>query len=187
MNTGAPFPPSGTLLLCIDMQPAFLAVMTDGPAVQKRCAFALEAARGLGLPVLFTEQVPKKLGPTAPELLALVPQPEVFAKDAFSALGDVAVLARIHELEAEHLLLCGLEAPVCVYQTAVAALREGLEVTLLADAVAARRPADAAAVLQSLREAGCHVLPAETVFYALIHNARHPFFRDFTALVKKYG
>jgi hypothetical protein len=38
-----------------------------------------------------------------------------------------------------------------------------------------------------LRDAGCHVLPAETVFYALIHNARHPFFRDFTALVKKYG
>ena len=58
---------------------------------------------------------------------------------------------------------------------------------MLTDCVGARRANDATVVLSHLRHAGCTVLPAETVFYAGLQNARHPFFREYTALVKKYG
>ncbi|MEO6568828.1 MAG: isochorismatase, partial [Opitutaceae bacterium] len=80
--------PSGILLLCLDLQPVFLRVVDDGDALLGRCAFAISAAAGLGLPVTFTEQVPQKLGGTAPELLALANNPAVFPKTSFSALGD---------------------------------------------------------------------------------------------------
>ncbi len=176
-----------TLLLCVDLQPVFLDTLPDATRLRRRCAFAIESAHGLGLPVLFTEQVPAKLGHTARELLAPLPKPEAMGKDAFSAFGDEHITRRIQEIGAEHLLVCGLETPVCVYQTAIAALRREYQVTVLTDCVGARRADDATAALAALSKAGCNLLPAESVFYALLNDARHPFFRAYTALVKKYG
>ena len=176
------------LLLAVDLQPTFLDAMPGGEAILRRASLAVAAATGLGLPVVFTEQVPTKLGPTAASLLALAPGAPVFGKDAFSALADDSVRAELLERrEVGHLLLCGIETPICIHQTALDALRAGIEVTLLSDAVGARRPDDATACLQALRAAGVNVLPSETVFYALLGSARHPFFRDYTRLVKAYA
>ena len=177
----------GPLLLCIDLQPVFVNVMSDGAGLLRRCAFAIEAAQGLGLAVAFTEQVPQKLGPTAPELLALVPQPRQFGKVSFSAMADDGIRAALQAGGTDHLILCGLETPVCVYQTAIDAINAGLPVTLLSDGLGARRPDDAAAALETLRRAGANVLPSETVFYSMLHDAKHPFFKTLTQLVKKYG
>ena len=179
--------PPDTLLLCVDMQPTLVATLPDGGRVQRRCAFALESGLGLNLPVLFTEQAPAKLGRTAAELLALVPKPETHGKESFSAFGDDKLTRRLQEIGADHLLICGIETTVCVYQTALAALQREYQVTILTDAIGARRPDDATTALAALARAGCHLLPSETVFYALLNDARHPFFRAFTALVKKYG
>ena len=178
---------SQLLLLCLDLQPVFLTAVTDGATVQRRCAFALEAAAGLGVNVVFTEQVPQKLGGTSPELLALAPRAAVFAKNTFSALADAAVRADLKQRGVEHVLLCGLETPVCVYQTALDALAADLQVTLLSDAVGARRTDDARVCVETLVRAGVHVLPAETVFYALLHDAAHPFFKTYTQLVKRHA
>lgn len=182
----APSPSSG-LLLCLDLQPVFLAAIGDSQRVHWRCSFALEAAAGLGLQVVFTEQVPAKLGHTADELLALAAAPAVFGKETFSALGDATISQHLTASGAGHLLITGLETPICVYQTARDALAAGYRVTLLSDCLGARRKDDADTVLSQLRHAGCTVLPAETVFYSLLGGARHPWFRDFTKLVKKYG
>jgi hypothetical protein len=67
------------------------------------------------------------------------------------------------------------------------ALHAGLQVTLLSDAVGGRRPDDATACLAALRHAGAHVLPSESVFYALLRDVRHPFFKTYTQLVKSHG
>lgn len=176
-----------TLLLCIDLQPVFWPAIAASGRVKRRCAFALEACQGLGLPAFFTEQVPGKLGHTDPELLALVTKPETHGKEAFSAFGDEKITRRLQEIGPDHLLICGIETPVCVYQTAIAALQREYQVTILTDCIGARREDDAAAALAALGKAGCHLLPAETVFYALLNDARHPFFRAYTTLVKKYG
>lgn len=175
----------GALLLCLDLQPAFIDALPDGDALLRRCTLAISAAEGLGLPVLFTEQMPQKLGGTTPALTQLSPSAPVCAKAAFSALADDGLREQILAGGTEHLILCGLETPICVYQTAIDALNENLQVTVLTDAVGARRPADADHALASLARLGVHILPVETVFYALLHDARHPFFKTFTRLVKK--
>jgi nicotinamidase-related amidase len=180
-------PAATPLLLCLDLQPAFLAAIPDSQRLHWRCSFALEAAAGLGLPIIFTEQVPAKLGPTAEDLLALAPNPAVFSKDAFSALAHAPLQKHLQAAAARHLLIAGLETPICIYQTARDALAAGYAVTLLSDCVGARRQDDADAVLAQLRHAGATVLPAETVFYSLLAGATHPFFRELTQLVKKYG
>jgi nicotinamidase-related amidase len=183
----APASIPGVLLLCVDLQPVFLKTIAQAESVQRRCAFALEAAAGLGIPVAFTEQLPRKLGGTDSELLALAPGADVHAKNSFSAFGDDGIADALRSLDLDHLILCGLETSICVYQTALGALDANLQVTVLTDAIGARRPDDAAACLASLSRAGVHLLPSETVFYALLHDAGHPFFKGYTALVKKYA
>jgi len=180
--------PADMLLLCVDMQPVFVQAVAHGADVLRRCAFAVACAQQLGVPVMFTEQVPDKLGATDPTLRALAPTSAVYPKRAFSALGDDAVRrAILEETATEHILLCGVETSVCVYQTAIAALGQGLEVTILSDAVGARRPDDARTCLDALGRAGAHLLPTETIFYALVHDASHPFFREYTRLVKAHA
>jgi nicotinamidase-related amidase len=187
MAAPAPSPLAGVLLLCVDLQPVFLKAIPDSETLLKRCGFVIEAAAGLGIRVAFTEQLPRKLGGTAPELLAIAPGADVHAKSSFSVFGDDGIADALRSLDIEHIILCGLETPICIYQTALSALDANLQVTVLSDAVGARRPADAAQCIDALTRSGIHVLPSETVFYALLHDAGHPFFKGFTQLVKKYS
>lgn len=178
----------GPLLLCVDLQPVFLNVVYERDRMVRRCGFAIEAAAGFGLPIVFTEQAPQKLGGTAPELLALAPKARQFGKAAFSALGDHGIRdAILQEFAADHLIIVGLEVPICVYQTAVDAIRADIPVTLLTDCLSGRRQDDAAVALDALKRAGANVLPSETVFYSMLGDTAHPFFKGFTQLVKKYG
>ncbi len=182
-----PSPVSGVLLICVDLQPPFLKVMPDANTLLKRCAFAIEAATGLGIPVAFTEQLPAKLGGTDPELLKLAPSADVHAKNTFSVFADDGIRDALRAQDIEHVILCGLETPVCIYQTALGALEANIQATVLTDAIGARRPGDATACLSALARSGVHLLPGETIFYSLLHDAAHPFFKDFTKLVKKYS
>lgn len=179
-------PPGGAALLVVDVQPTFLRVMPHGEACLRRCRLAVGAARLLGLPIFFTEQVPAKLGPTHPDLLAAAGEgARVFGKTAFSALAAPGLADALRAAGVAHLLVAGLEGPVCVHQTAVAALRADLGVTLLADAITERRAEDGAVCQAAWRQAGAAVLPVEGVFYALLGDAQEPRFRAFTELVKQ--
>jgi nicotinamidase-related amidase len=177
----------GALLICLDLQAPFLGAVEAGAEISRRCQFALRSARGLGIQAAITEQVPAKLGPTIAAIRQADPAAPVFAKTTFSALADDSVRGFVQQLEIEHLILCGLETPICVYQTAIDALNQDIAVTILSDAVGARRPSDATAALDALKRLGAHVLPTETVFYAMLHDTEHPFFKSFTKLVKSYA
>jgi nicotinamidase-related amidase len=173
-------------LLVVDVQPSFLNAMPDAAGFLRRCALAVGAAKLLGIPVFFTEQVPAKLGGTHPELLqAAGSNAVVVGKTAFSALAGEGLAEKLAEQGINNLLICGLEGPVCVYQTAVDALRQEMGVTLLSDAITARRSADQENCFAMLRQHGVTILPTETVFYAMVRDAQAPSFRAFTELVKR--
>jgi nicotinamidase-related amidase len=173
-------------LLLVDLQTSLLGVVADGPAVLARARLAASAAARLGLPIFLTEQVPGKLGGSDVSLVAAAgPGAAVFPKSAFSALAAPGLLERFRGQGVDHLLVAGLEGAVCVHQTAIQALAEGMGVTLLCDAIGSRRPDDQAVCLAALARAGAHVLPVETVLYALLGGADHPSFRDLTRLVKE--
>lgn len=176
-----------TLLVCVDMQPIFLRAMADAVTLQKRCAFALSAAQGLGLPIIFSEQVPEKLGGTEASLLNLAPDAQVFAKNTFSIFANEAIRTAIKAHSPERLLICGIETPVCVYQSVRDALQQNIPATILSDAISARRSNDAQDCLKALTRDGAEILPAETVFYAMLGSVQHPFFKPYTQLVKTHG
>jgi len=185
-DTFSPF--SGALLMCVDLQPVFLKSVVDGPQLFKRCSFAVQAAKGFGIPVVFTEQVPQKLGGTVPELLKLAPDAKQFGKKNFSAMADDGIRDAVRAMDVEHLIICGLETSICIYQTALDALDAQLQVTILSDAVSARRPDDAKVCLDALRARNhVYILPSETVFYSMLQDVKHPFFKAFTQLVKDHA
>ncbi len=180
MNTPA-------VLLCIDLQPVFIRAMSDPTALMQRASLAISAAHGLQLPILFTEQVPSKLGATEPDLLKLAPTRKVFPKNTFSTLGNESLRDALSSMAPDRIIICGLETPVCIYQTALDALQSDYNVTILSDAVSARRDSDANHCLTQLRERGAEILPTETVFYAILETVQHPFFKAYTQLVKAHG
>lgn len=172
-------------LLCIDLQDSFLKVIPDRDALLQRCGFTIEAARLLGVTIAATEQIPDKLGPTHEGLTQLWPEhTPVFSKSSFSALQAEGMARWIEANQIDHLLLIGIEVPICIYQTAVQALGEDMGVTLLSDAVSQRRGEDRPAVFQQMLAMGAHILPSETIFYSLLGSAEHPQFKAYTQLVK---
>lgn len=173
-------------LLVIDVQERLLPAMAEAKIFTDRVAFAIEAARHFNLKVIFTEQVPEKLGPTLPRLRQLAPNARVFKKSSFSALQAPGLQDYLRDQNIYHLLVCGLETQVCVYQTALQAADLDHDTTLLSDCLASRRPEDAAFVLPALTQGGCHLLPSEAVFYSMVADAENSTFRGFSRLVKHY-
>ena len=174
-------------LLALDIQAPFLKVIDAADSLVARSAFAIEVAQLFGIPTLFTEQRPDLLQSTVNDLSALLPDAPRVAKTGFSAFTEMAVEDWIQENELHHILIAGLETPICVYQTALDAINRDVEVTLLSDAIGCRRPKDGEAALASLRIHGAHVIPSESIFYSILRDSMHPLFKEFTALVKKYS
>ena len=175
-------------LLVVDAQPAFLDALPDGTKLGDACRFAVATARALDIRVAFTEQRPDKLGATRADIRKAAPDAPVFAKSAFSAFLADGFDTWIRDNDISHLLIAGLETPICVYQTVLGALAEGIDVTILADAVGARRAGDHEATLRALdKKSECHQLPSETVFYSILGDANHQAFKAVTTLVKERG
>lgn len=172
--------------LLIDLQDCFLKAMPDRSELTNRAAFVLQACKLLEIPVYLSEQVPEKLGGTSEELLRHAPDAYVFAKQTFSSWTDAGFQERLQSDEISHLLIGGIETPICVYQTVIAARADDMPVTLLSDVISCRRPQDAAPVIHTLEQHHTLHLPSETLFYSILAQASHPAFREFTKLVKQY-
>src|SRR5882762_9786044 len=106
-------------LAIIDMQDAFRSKIPNFTEVANRIAVMVEGARLLGLPIVVTEQYPKGLGHTAPEILAVLPESlEVIEKTTFSSCGAQSFLSQLERSATKQILLSGIEAHICVNQTA---------------------------------------------------------------------
>jgi nicotinamidase-related amidase len=137
------------------------------------------------MPILVSEQVPEKLGATVPELLEDITPALRFSKNTFSCFGSSAFTAYLEDHSIEHLILCGIETPICIYQTTLDAHRKGLPITLLTDGLGARRANDARDILRFLETHSIGTqIPAESLFYSLLASTENPHFKAFTRLVK---
>ena len=170
-------------LLLIDLQDTFLQAIPNRDDLLQRCSFAIEAAALLGARIAVTEQLPAKLGPTHSELASLLPEHTVFEKSAFSALRAEGVARWIETSQLDHLLILGIETPICIYQTAVDALGEAPESPCWPTA----SPSGARTASRSCSSCWpCKPCCGRNHFYSLLGDADHPLFRAYTELVKRY-
>ena len=144
----------------------------------------LAAARRLGAPVVVTEQYPKGLGHTLPELRVLLDDAPPLEKTAFSACGAAGFVDRLRELDAAPVILTGIEAHVCVLMTALDLLGRGIGVSIVADAVCSRRPASLDLGLAQARQAGAVITSTETVVFQLLGSSDAEAFREISKLLR---
>jgi hypothetical protein len=171
--------------LLIDLQDGFLKAIPGKDEITNRAIFIAKACNLLGIPLYISEQVPEKLGSTTTGIPT--DQAFVYGKNSFSAWDNPAFQSRIEADQITHLLVAGIETPICVYQTILAARRDDMAVTLLSDAIGCRRPGDAPSVIRTLQDHGTLHLPSESIFYSILGNTTHPHFRSFTQLVKHHA
>ncbi|MFP5020714.1 isochorismatase family protein [Pseudonocardia phyllosphaerae] len=164
------------VLLLIDFQQRLVPAMHDGDTAVTRAARLAEAATLLEVPVLATEQVPDKLGPTV-EQLAGFPH-LVTPKTRFTADAGVLPPGR------REIVVAGVEAHVCVLQTVLELLGGDRRVLVVADAVASRSDDDKDVALARARAAGAEVVTSEMVLFEWVRDATHPQFRAVQKLLK---
>lgn len=151
--------------------------------VVKYATALVEGAKALEVPVLATEQYPRGLGATVPELARLLPSPAL-AKVHFSCGADPAFAAALEATGRRQVVITGMETHVCVFQTARDLVAMGYEVHVCADAVSSRTEEHRRVGLELCREAGAIVTTAETALFDLLHQAGTPEFKKVSALVK---
>lgn len=172
-------------LLVVDEQEKLMPAMHDGGRVVERTAVLLQVARTLQLPVTVTEQYPQGLGPTVPRLLDLMPGREhVFAKTQFSAAAHPQVAERLQAVDRPQVVIAGVEAHVCVAQTATMLRAKGYDVFLVADAVSSRQMDSVAVAFERLRPQGIWIVNVEQVLFECLGEAGTPEFRELSRLIR---
>jgi nicotinamidase-related amidase len=172
-----------TGLLVIDVQEKLMVKIPAADAVIRNSAFLIDSARVLGMPVAATEQYPKGLGPTVPDLAKRLPdRPD---KVAFSGCAVPAVVEGFRRAARSKIVLAGIEAHVCVLQTALDLLALDLRVYIAADAVASRYPSDREFALRRLENAGAIITTCETAVFEWVGGADSPQFKEISRLVQE--
>lgn len=171
-------------LLVVDVQARLLPNMTAPDAVVANTAVLIKAAQRLGVPVLVSEQYPRGLGRTVPELAGLVAEAQTVEKVHFSCVAEEGFARRFRDLDRRQAVVAGVEAHVCVLQTVLDLLDAGTETFVVEDASSSRTVRNHAAAMQRMREAGAHVVTTEMAVFEWLAKAGTPEFRELSALIK---
>ena len=171
-------------LLVVDVQARLAPAMVAYEKVVANTAVLMKAATRLQVPMLVSEQYPKGLGPTVPELAALAEAGTVVEKVHFSCMGDQTFAQRLRGLERATAVVAGIEAHVCVLQTCIELMEDRCRVCVVADAVSSRTAENATLALERLRGAGAVVVSTEMVVFEWLRRAGTPEFKELSALIK---
>ena len=146
--------------------------------VLQNSALLVRSATLLGAPVLYTEQYPQGLGHTHPVVAEALPdQLRSFPKTAFSCMSAEGFPAAIAAFQRRHVVLVGMEAHICVLQTALDLVATGAEVFVVEDAICSRRLENYQNALDRLRSSQVNIVSAESVVFEWLADASHPEFK----------
>lgn len=174
-----------SILLVVDIQEKLLPALEDAEKLLEKTAILIQAFAQLKLPIVVSEQVPHKLGATADFLKKLLPiESAIFNKSAFGCGQDPDILAFLDSMNRPQIVLCGIEAHVCVNQTAHQLLEEGYQVHLVTDAIQSRNKKDHKMALTKMQQSGVIPASVESVLFELMVTCEHPAFKPVQALIK---
>lgn len=171
-------------LLVVDFQECYRPVLHAWERTEARLRILVEGARAIGIPVAYTEQYPKGMGPTAPEVARTLEGAPRFEKRSLSALGAEGLAEHLAEHGRRHAVVAGIETHACISQTVHALLERGHTVHLPVDALSSRHPFDHEQALEKMKRAGALPGSVEMLLLELVRTADHPRFKDVQKLLK---
>jgi nicotinamidase-related amidase len=169
-----------TVLVVVDVQEAFRKAVGDFGEVARKAAILVQGAKALDIPIVVTEQYPRGLGETVAEVAEHLGDTPRLPKTVFSA-------SRAEGFDLggrDQVLVCGVEAHVCVAQTVLDLLTTDVEVQVVRDATASRDAADRETGLHRLEQAGATLTSVEAALFELLGAAGTPEFKAVQELIK---
>ena len=173
-----------TMAVVIDYQERLVPAMANAQNMVDKTKMLLAGLKALDVPMVFSQQYPKGLGNTIAEIAAFAQGQPVLDKLSFSCMGEGHLAHAIAACGKKNVLVCGMEAHVCVLQTVVDLLAAGYQVAVIADCVSSRNPADVALALERARQEGAIVVSAESMLFELLERAGSDTFKTISKLVK---
>jgi nicotinamidase-related amidase len=171
-------------LVVVDVQGRLAELMYEKDLLFKNIQILIKAAKLLSIPILWTQQKPEAIGVTIPQISELLTDNEPINKACFSCCGLKEFNDKINALVRKEVLLCGIEAHVCIYQTAIELIASGKEVHVIADAVSSRTSGNKAIAIQRMSAEGAKISSTEMALFELLKTAEHPQFKEIIKLVK---
>ena len=171
-------------LLVVDVQERLLPAMFEKERVLQNVLRLVQGAAALRVPTLVTEQYRKGLGPTVPELSASLAGTPTVEKLTFSAWGTADLPEALRGRAVSDVVLCGLEAHVCVAQTCLDLLDAGLRLFVVADAASSRTAENWRTGVERMRDAGAVIVSTEMILFELLERAGTEEFKQVQRLIK---
>ncbi len=172
-------------LLVIDIQGKLAQLMHQKEILFANAKRMIKGAQVLDIPMIWTEQVPEKLGQTTPEIAELLAgSAQPIGKSSFSCCGDGPFMETFKAINRPQVLVLGIEAHICVYQTVLDLVDMGREVYVVADAVSSRVVENKQIGLDRMKEAGATLTSTEMALFELLRVAEGEKFRAITKIVK---
>lgn len=174
-----------TALLVVDLQEKLLPLIADADRVQQQCSRLIRGCAALGVPVLATEQYPKGLGQTVESIARALGEAnaEMIEKMRFSACVE-PVQRKLEELNRSHVIVCGIEAHVCVLQTAMDLQHKGMAPFVAGDAIGSRRQGDCDLAVQRMTLGGIWPVSVEMALLEMVREAGTPAFKAVLPIIK---
>jgi len=176
--------PGSSLLLIVDVQEKLARAMYAKDALFKGIANAIKGVQTLGTNILLTEQNPDGLGVTIPEISELLTAIKPISKFSFSCCDNTEFLHELNALKPKNVFIAGIEAHICVYQTARDLIKLGYDVQIISDAVSSRTAENKQIGLQKSKDVGAGITSVETVLFELLKDAQKKEFKEILNIVK---
>ena len=176
--------PENSLLLIVDVQGRLATLMHERELYLANLKIIIQAAKVMDIPILWTEQIPKKLGATLPEITEHLSKLKPIIKTCFSCFGNDELVQALAASGRNQILLTGIETHVCIYQSALDLIRLQKEVHVVCDAVSSRISDNKQLGLAKMKDAGAHLTSTETCLFELMKTAEHPKFKQVVSLFK---
>ncbi|MEO1774955.1 MAG: isochorismatase family protein [Pseudomonadota bacterium] len=168
---------AASMLVVVDIQARLAPAISGIDGVIARTSALIEGARGLAVPVVFTEQYPSGLGPTAPALRSLAPEAPVIEKIHFDVMAEPHAPAAFAATGRQTAVVTGTEAHVCVMQSCHGLMDAGYRVALVVDAIGSRREVDRQAAIAALTRRGALTVTTEMVLFQWLERGDTDAFR----------
>ena len=172
------------LLVVVDVQGKLASLMYERDALLKNIQILIKSAKILALPILWCQQAPAAIGPTVPEIAELLTDIQPINKSSFSCCRDDKCISKLSSINRSQALLAGIEAHVCIYQTAIDLKEMGFDVNVIADAVSSRTLDNKQIALSKMQTLGINISSTEMAIFELLKTADHPKFKQIAKLVK---
>ncbi len=173
-----------TMLIVTDIQGSLAQAMHEKESLFENLKRIIQGAAILELPIIVTEQYPKGLGPTMPDIAELFPDIQPISKLHFSSCSDDGCMQAIAATKRNQVLMTGIETHICVYQTTRELLARGYDVEVVTDAVASRTLANKEIGLARMQAHGANITCVEMALYELLKIAQGPQFKAILKLIK---